>query len=932
MGGRASDVWLFNLKDYSSRKITDWGGTDSVPMWHDGDVYYMSDAGSNHRLNIWVYEADAGESRRVTNHGDYDIKWPSIGPGPDGDGEIIYQLGSKLMLLDLETERSSAVRITIPGDRPRLRTRTWDASDYIDDGDISSTGKRVVMSARGDIWSLPAESGTPQNLTRTNGIAERSPVWSPDGKWIAYFSDATDIYELYIMQSDGKGETRKLTSKKLGFLTDPVWSPNTERIAFWDHSGTLYVHDIEGGWTHKVHKAQNYHPVGMSWSSDSNWIALADRAGSNMNSVVYLYDVENEDTHQVTSGAFNATWPVFDRDGTYLYYACEMDYSSPTHSDNGGHWAYDQTDRLLVVPLLAETESPFAPEIDVEEWDEDDADGDEDAEGEDGDDGDADGDGDDGDADGDGDDEDAEEEDEPIVIDLEGFEERSILLPVERGGFYNLAVNSSGQLLCMRRGGDTSIILVDIEDEDEMEQEVISGAYGFAMSGDGEKIGVWGEGGRIAVMDAAAGQDWDGTVPTGGMYVDIDPAVEWREVLRDCWRIYKYYFYATNMHGVDWDGVWDDYSELLPYCSTRGDLSYIIGEMIGELNVGHAYYMGGEDTEDTPDMSVGLLGCSYELENGAYRIARIYTGGKWDADSRGQLSQPGVDVEVGDYLLAVNGVPIDATKDPWAAFQGLAGMTITITVSEEPKVDDEAREVVVETLRGERQLKYRAWIERNRAYVEEQSDGRVGYVYVPDTGYRGQNELRRQFDGQRQRDALIVDERWNGGRYSPASIVQLVNLPVTHYWTNQYRKSPEWDLGYATPGPACMIINESAGSGGDSFPFLFKEMGAGKLIGTRTWGGLVGLSGNPGLIDGGHATVPTFAFFNKDGTWGIEGYGVAPDIEVVDDPALMVNGGDPQLDAGIKHMLDELIRNPIRHPDTPAWPDRSGMGIPESDQ
>jgi len=917
MGGRASDLWLFHLKDHTSRKLTDWGGTDSIPMWFGDQLYYLSDAGSKHRLNIWVYDLASGDTRQVTDHGEYDVKWPSIGPGPNGQGEIVYQLGSELRLLDLETERSHAVTISIPGDHHRVMPQIFDAAELIDDGNISRTGVRAVVSARGDIWSLPAENGTPQNLTRTNGVAERNPRWSPDGKWIAYTSDETDDYELYITQSDGKGETKKLTNDGLGYLENLSWSPNSERIAFLDQTGTLYVHTIDGGRTRKAHKFYSYHGGSFSWASDSNWIAFADHPSPNTNYVAYIYDIENDETHQVTSGAFDVTWPTFDRDGTYLYYASNSDFGTGSYDDTTWDWVYENTDRLYVVPLSAETESPFAPEVDVEEWDDEDADAEEEGEDENGDE----------DAEEDESDEEAEEE-ERIEIDFEGFERRAILLPIERGGFYNMAVNASGQLLCTRSG--STIILVDIENEDEMEQEVISDAYGFVMSGDGNKIGVWGNRG-MAIMDAAPGQDWDGTVPTDGMLVEVEPRVEWRQVLRDAWRIYKYYFYADNLHGVDWDGVWDDYSVMIEHCGSRVDLSYVIGEMIGELNVGHAYYMGGEVYEDTPSVSVGLLGCEYELDDGAYRISRIFEGATWDGDAKGPLSQPGVDVKVGDYLLAVNGVPIDTDKDPWAAFQGLAGMTVTLTVSEKSKIDDDAREIVVETLDGESNLKYRAWIEKNRAYVAEQSDGRVGYAYVPDTGRRGANDLRRQFENARQYDALIVDERWNGGGQSPYPFVRMVSQPIVNYWTHRHQRGMDWAPEFGRPGPTCLLVNESAGSGGDSFPYIFRQLGAGKLVGTRTWGGLVGISGNPGLIDGGYCTVPTFAFVDLDGTWGIEGYGVAPDIEVVDDPALMVDGGDPQLDAAIEHMLDELTRHPIRHPDEPAFPDRSGMGVPESD-
>ena len=326
-----------------------------------------------------------------------------------------------------------------------------------------------------------------------------------------------------------------------------------------------------------------------------------------------------------------------------------------------------------------------------------------------------------------------------------------------------------------------------------------------------------------------------------------------------------------------------------------------------------------------------MLGCDYELDRGAYRIAKVYEGGVWDADARGPLSQPGVDVGEGDYLLSVNGVPLDTAKDPWAAFQGLAGRTVTLTVSEKPSIDDDARLVVLDLLGSEGDLRYRAWVEDRRAYVEEKTGGRVGYIYVPDTGVRGQNELIRQFYGQLSRDALIIDERWNGGGQIPTRFIELLNRPIANYWTIRDTDEPGLWPGYAHHGPKCMLINESAGSGGDYFPYWFRGAGLGKLIGTRTWGGLVGMSGNPGLIDGGYTSVPRFAFYDLDGTWGIEGHGVDPDIEVVADPALMVDGGDPQLDAAIELMLEEIRTNPFVPKPRPEYPDRSGMGVPESD-
>jgi tricorn protease len=955
-GGAATDIWLFHLTKHTSKKITDWEGTDTQPMWHNDRVYYVSDDGMKHRLNIWVYDVETGERRQITHYKNYDVKWPSIGPGSNGQGEIVFQYGSELRLLDLGTEKTRTVRVTIPGDRPKIRVQTVRAGNLIYDGGISSTGKRAVVEARGDIWTLPAKKGSALNLHRSNSVAERSPAWSPDGKWIAYFSDASgDGYELYIMQSDGRGERSKHTKMGEGFLYYPRWSPDSEWISFWDEKGNLYIYNVEEKETRTVDRDPDSGRSPVSWSNDSNWLAYSMNKTAVLPAAIRLYNVEKDEKHWVTSGMFNDTWPTFDREGKYLFFASQRDFSSPIYEDYGTTWVYAHTDRLYLVPLSSETESPFAPESDDEEWedeededaeedeDEDDADGeeDEDAE-EDEDEDDADGEEDEdaeGDEDAEEDDEDDEDEIEPVEIDLEGFERRAIPLPAERGNFGHLCVNDEGKLLYERgpMGGQwenpSSIHIFDIDEEkdEDKEKTVISGIRGFDMSSDGKKLLVVTPAPSLAIIDAKPDQKMDPVISTSGMTVRVDPRDEWRQIFNEAWRIQRDFFYDPNMHGVDWEAVHDQYAAMLEDCASREDVSYVIGEMIAELNVGHSYYWGG-DVEETPMVTVGMLGCDFELHDGAYRISRFVEGGVWDADARGPLSQPGVDVKVGDYLLAVNGAPVDVTKDPWAAFQGLAGKPVSLTVSEEAESGDKDRHVLVKLLGSDYDLRYRAWIEKNRAYVEEKSDGKVGYIYVPNTGIFGQNELVRQFFGQVRKEALIIDERWNGGGQIPTRFIELLDRPVANYWATRHGKEDfPWPPD-AHHGPKCMLINSLAGSGGDYFPFWFREAGLGKLVGTRTWGGLVGISGNPALIDGGYTSAPTFAFFEKDGTWGIEGHGVEPDIEVVDDPALMVGGKDPQLDAAIDLMLEEIKRNPYRPARRPPYPDRSGMGIREEDR
>ncbi|UCG50707.1 MAG: PD40 domain-containing protein [Candidatus Latescibacterota bacterium] len=935
-GGMATDIWLFNLKTHESKKITDWEGTDTQPMWNGDKIYYLSDAGKGHRLNIWVHDVKTGENSQVTTYRDYDVKWPSIGPGSEGQGEIVFQHASDIYLLDLASEKSRSISITIPGDRPKIRVQAIDTSDLIFRRDISSTGKRVVVGARGDIWTLPAKKGSPINLHRTSGYAERDPSWSPDGRWIAYFSDETGEYELYVMQSDGRGETRRLTSLKAGYLYLPTWSPDSKWICFWDKAGKLHLTDVESGKTKKVDQYKGWgRATRVSWSSDSKWMAYSLREGMITPNAIWLYDIEDEKKQKVTSGMFHDTWPTFDREGKYLYFASLRDFSSPMYEDVGTTWIYAHTDRLYAVPLTKEIASPLAPKSDDETWDKEDdekADEKDDEEKKD-------------EADkekeeGEKEEKDSKDEDkpEPVKIDLEDFERRAVLLPVERGNFSQLNVNDEGKLIYERnplRGMDekTSIHLLDLDEEkeDEREKTVVKGVRGYAMSADGKKLLVvtWERG--MAIVDAKPDQKLKDMVSTSGMMSQIDPREEWNQIFNDAWRIQRDYFYDPNMHGVDWEAVREHYGPMLKDCASREDVSYVIREMISELNVGHAYYFGG-DVEEAPSVSVGMPGCDFKLENGAYRVARILEAAPWDVDGRGPLSQPGIDIKEGDYLLAVNGVPVDTAKDPWAAFVGLANRTVTLTVSEEPTMSDKARHVLVKLEGSQYMLRYRAWVEKNRAYVAEKTDERVGYIYVPNTSIWGQNELVRQYFGQVDVDALIIDERWNGGGQIPTRFIELLNRPIANYWALRDRDdSFPWPPD-AHQGPKCMLINGLAGSGGDYFPFWFREAGLGKLIGTRTWGGLVGLSGNPRLIDGGYTSAPTFAFYEKDGTWGIEGHGVDPDIEVIDDPAKMVGGKDVQLDAAIDHMLDELKRHPYKKPKRPPYPDRSGMGIRDEDR
>ncbi len=1026
VGGTATDIWLYNLKDNSARRVTESPGTDSQPMWQDGKIYYMSDGGPEHKLNIWVVDPQSMKREQITTFADYDIKWPAVGPGPAGKGEIVFQHGPDLKRLDLATRQTISVPIFVPGDLTNIRPRRVEMAGSIPSFEISATGKRAAFEARGDLWTVPAKNGSPRNLTRTAGVAERDPSWSPDGKWVAYFSDKTGEYELYVMRAGGQGEPRQLTGldaandesmKKRVFRYAPRWSADSKHIAFVDKAANLYVTTIESGSTKLVDTEPWGNVPQFAWSHDASKIVYT-RGGDNQQSAIWIWDRATGQTAQLTSGVFNDTWPTFDRDGKYLYYASNRHFRGPIYEDIGSAFVYTNTDVLVVVPLLKKTASPFAPTSDEEVAGPKKSDGDKKGKGKDKDkkkDKDdkkkpankTDGEVDEGDKPAASDDEDSaddagkddQEDEKPLEIDVDGFEARGVALTVTPGAFSNLAVNDAGQLLYVRRGRPgtdekSRIMLFDLkkaagggeaeseeeEEDDESqivatsgdrsiaddkkdEQLVLGDVRNFTLSADGKKL-IAGSGDSYAIVDAKPGQKMK-PLALGGLSAEVDPKAEWRQMFNEAWRLERDFFYAANMHGLDWPAVKKQYEPMLADCVSRADVGYVISEMIAELNVGHAYYFGDDDP-GAPQVSVGLLAADFECAEGAYRIKTIYAGAPWDSDGRGPLSQPGVSARVGDYLLAVNGEPVDAKLDPWAAFQGLAGKTVVLTVSDkatlEPLTDEPSKEesddkegddkkkdgkkkdedgpkftgqrnVVVKLLSGEQDnaVRYRAWVERSRKYVDEKSGGQVGYIHVPDTGINGQNELFRRFYGQRHKAALIVDERWNGGGQLPNRFIELLDRPPTNFWAvRDGKSSPSPSDGHF--GPKCMLINQLAGSGGDMFPFLFKFHKLGKLIGTRTWGGLVGISGNPDLIDGAGVTAPTFGFFNLDGTWGIEGWGVDPDIEVIDDPSKMVGGVDVQLDAGIAEMLKEIKEKPFVAPKRPAEPDRSGMGIKPEDK
>lgn len=919
-GGMASDIWLYDFKENTSEKLTDFAGTDAIPMWHENTIYFLSDRDEHKKLNIWAYDLDTKETRQITKFTEYDVKWPSIGPDA-----IVFENAGQLYLLGLANEMHQAIAVQVPADLPRARTTLKSVSSNIQSYGISPSGKRAVFEARGEIFTVPAKHGSTRNLTNTAGVAERYPAWSPDGKLVAYFSDKTGEYELYTRSSEGKGDEKQITEGGKAFRYHPVWSPDSEKIAFTDKTGSLFVLEVQNGEPKFIDKDEWDKLSSYSWSADSRWLAYA-KTMPNRNGSIFIYDNEEQKTHQVTSDYYNDTNPVFDVEGDYLFFRSERSFS-PVYGNMDRTWIYPNSTLIYAATLRKDVGSPTAPRSDEEYTEKSDKtkeenDGKDHEEAE------------DPNEESEKDQENAKngkkskddkDKDKPVKIDFDGFEQRIVKMPFDAGGFGTLSC-VKGKLVFLRyaSAGESSssskLLYYDLKEREE--KTVISEIGSYRLSADGKKVIYRGKT-TYGIIDLAAGKKaGDGKISTSKLKAWIDPQEEWRQIFVEAWRAQRDFFYDPNMHGLDWEAIRNRYEALLEYVVDREDLNYVIGEMIGELNASHTYVRGG-DIEYPERISVGLLGCDFEFdeENDAYRIGRIYEGAVWDADVRSPLRTPGIEVNEGDYLLAVNGKEIDTSKDPWAAFQGLADEVVTLTIGKTPDSSD-AREITVKPVSNEFRLRNLAWIENNRRKVRDATNNKVGYVYVPDTGRNGQNELVRQFTPQWTKEALIIDERFNSGGQIPDRFIELLNRPLYNYWAR--RDNRDWRSPFvAHAGPKVMLINGWSGSGGDAFPYYFRKAELGPLIGTRTWGGLIGISGNPRPIDGGSVTVPTFGFWNTEGEWDVEGYGVDPDYPLENEPHKMAAGHDPQLEKAIEVALELLEKNPPPKLQKPIYPDRS---------
>jgi tricorn protease len=905
-GGWAPELWLFDLTSFASRNLTNDPANDAQPMWQNGNtIYFMSDRGKIARQNIWAQDLSSGRARQVTSMTSFDITFPSMGAGA-----IVFQAGGRLYLLDLASEKTTEVPVSVTTDQQTLRPRTEKADSLIAWSAVSPTGQRAVFEARGDVITAPAEYGAVMNLTRSSGVADRFPRWSPDGKSIAYWSDRSAEYELTVRAADGSGDERAITKLGAGFRYAPHWSPDGKMVAFADQAMRVRIADVASGAVTDVDQCPQWLGHGQLqawrfvWSPDSRWVGYSRPHTATGNNAIFLFDTKNKTRRQVTSGYLNDQQPTFDPEGRYLYYLSDRVFD-PVYGNFDTSWTYANPTRLVAVPLRRGVGSPLAARNNAEPAPA------------------------------------AKPADAPaekpavagttepkppapVEIDLDGFEARAVVLPPKAGNFADLFA-VTGKVLFRRlprTGSDdqaSPVVFYDLADRKE--QTVLDDVDSYEPTSDGKKLLVVNER-KFAIVEIKPGQKLDKPIATADLEVPVDPRAEWKQMFMDAYRFQRDYFYDPNMHGVDWAEMRDHYLSLLSDAVTRWDVNFVLGEFIAELNASHTYRSGG-DLEQGAQRSVGMLGVDWENANGGWRIKKIVRGGPWDTDVRSPLDEPGVDAKEGDFLVAVNGVPVDTRRDPWASFQGLGGKTVVLSLNASPALAG-ARQTVVTCLSNETELRFRAWIEERRAQVDKASGGRVGYIYVQSTGVDAQNELMRQFIAQWDKDGLVIDERFNSGGQIPDRFIELLNRPMLSFWAVRDGASWQWPP-VAHRGPQAMLINGWSGSGGDAFPFYFREAKLGPLIGTRTWGGLIGISGVPPLVDGGSVTVPTFRMYDPQGKWFAEGHGVEPDIQVDENPTELAKGRDPQLQRAIDDVLKRVEQLPPA-PARPAYERRIGGG------
>jgi tricorn protease len=923
-GGRATPVWIANLADSVVEKVPRTDSNDFCPIWVGDKVYFLSDREGP--VSLFAYDPASKKVTRAFENKGLDLKSASAGPGA-----IVYEQFGGLNLYDLNTGRTSRVPVTVSGDMPEVRARYVPVGDRLESAGISPGAARAVFQARGEIVTVPAEKGDPRNLTNTPGTMERDPAWSPDGTTIAYFSDESGEYALHLKPQGGKGETVKIPlGDKPTFYFSPRWSPDSKKLAYSDAHLAFWYVDIAAKKPVRVDKDRFWSGLGgsLTWSPDSKWLAY-ERTLPNYMGAVFLYALESGKSVQVTDGMSDARYPVFDADGKYLYFTASTDSGQSIEPDI--HSMSRTATRSIYLAVLPKDEpSPFAPESDEEKGDvkkpEEGKAADPKPEAktppakpaEPG--------------------KAPEEKTVTVKVDLDGILQRVLAVPMPARSYVGLQAGKGGTLLAVEApsalpgvGGAPGLTVHRYDLKARRADVVVGGVGFFEIARSGEKY-LYSQGGRWfiaglrpmppagapAAPPAPPSGPGANALPTDALQVRVDPLQEWRQMYREAWRIERELFYDPEAHGFDLAAAEKRYAPYLEHIASRGDLNYLFAEMLGGIEVGHLG-VGGGDMPSVNRVPTGLLGADYKVENGRYRFARVYNGENWNPMLRAPLTQPGVNVAAGDYLLAVNGREVSGSDNVYEFFENTSGKQVAIKVGPSPDGQG-AREVTVVPVPNEMALRNYAWIEGNRRAVDKLTGGRVAYVYMPDTSFGGYTNFNRYFFAQVGKDAVIIDERFNAGGALATDIIGFLQRKLLSLVATRDGEDEAQPQG-AIFGPKVMLINEFAGSGGDAMPYYFKAAGVGPLIGKRTWGGLVGRAGAPSLMDGGMVTAPSSGVWSPKDGWIAENIGIAPDIEIEQDPALVRQGKDPQLDKAVEVVMSELAKKPPVKPKRPAFPD-----------
>lgn len=883
-GGMADDVWIYDFQTRQLENITKNEAQDIIPMWVGDKIYFLSDRDENKRMNLYVYDTKTAATKQVTNFTEFDIKFPSL-----GKEAIVFEYGGYIYRLDLATDKYAKVPIRIAEDMLGGRNGLWDVSKEITNYEISPDGNRALFGARGDVFTVPAKHGNTRNLTTTPGIHERNSKWSPDGKWIAYLSDVSEENELYILSQDGKGKPRRITTGADTYYYQMYWSPDSRKLLWADKKLRLRYVDVEKKTITEVASAIvgefNYY----TWSPDSKRITYA-RPEENDMWKVYIYTLSGGRTYEVTDDWYGSYEPVFSSDGQYLYFISNRDFN-PIYSQTEWNHAYRDMAKIYLVPLTKKVESPFKPKSDEVVIDSKESKTEEEA-----------------------------KEDKKVVvqIDPEGLKDRIIALPIKASNYSHLT--SVGDVVYYTRRGSADekrqLLMYDFDEQEETELGEISG---YEISADGKKMLVGKDRSYYIIDLPEAKLDLKDNLDLSGMEVMLDRRAEWRQIFNESWRQMRDFFYAPNMHGVDWAGVRKKHAPLVEHVNHRADLTYVIGEMVGELNVGHTY-VGGGDYPKPERIATGLLGAELERDaSGYYRIKRILKGENWNDSRRSPLTEVGVNASEGDFIVAVNGKSTDNMVNIFEHLVNTVGKQVTLTLNSRPRLKG-GRDVVVRPIDDEHGLYYYNWVQANLAKVDKATSGKVGYIHIPDMGVPGLNEFVKHYYPQLTRKALIIDVRGNGGGNVSSMIIERLRREIAMIAIAR-NVAPSVEPGGTLWGPMIMIADEFSASDGDIVVYRFKKYGLGKVVGKRTWGGVVGIRGTLPLLDGGYLRRPEFSRYDVEGTeWIMEGYGVEPDIYVDNDPAKEYAGIDQQLNRAIEEILKDLETQEKTIPKPPPYP------------